>query len=267
LKRRYGMVITLFEPTLELSIVAAFVAGLASFLTPCVVPLIPTYLSLITGLTLNELLGQEGEGTDSSHYRSVQVRAIVGGVGFVIGFALVFTALGATASLFGQALATYGDYLRIVGGIVLMVMGLHMVGIVQLPWLMRDYHIPREDDAHTGAGGASGRRLLPVMLSAVPVGMGFAAGWTPCFGPILASILLYAGAAGTAATGALYLLVYSLGIGLPLLLVAAFFTSFLRFLPRVGRWLGTIQVVAGVLLIVVGALLLFDRLGLIDRLF
>ncbi len=262
------MVITLFEPTLELSIVAAFVAGLASFLTPCVVPLIPTYLSLITGLSLNELLGQEEEGTkiDPAHYRSIQVRAIVGGAGFVIGFALVFTALGATASLFGQALATYGDYLRIVGGIILMVMGLHMVGIIQLPWLMRDYHISRGDDAHIG-GGASGRRLLPVMLSAVPVGMGFAAGWTPCFGPILASILLYAGAAGTAATGALYLLVYSLGIGLPLLLVAAFFTSFLRFLPRVGRWLGTIQVVAGILLIAIGALLLFDRLGLIDRLF
>jgi len=218
---------------------AAFAAGLLSFLSPCVLPLIPAYLSFMTGLTSSELAGEE---------RST-ARVMVPALLFVAGFSLVFVGLGASASVLGQFLVEYREIVGKVGGLLVIAFGVFMLGIIKLPWLYGEARVDM------GASRKFGRAAALVM------GMSFAAGWTPCVGPILAAILGLAGTSGDAAKGALLLLAYSLGLGVPFLLVALLFD---RSRPLL-RWLNkhslVINRIAGVMLVLIGLLIFTGRLG------
>lgn len=220
--------------------VAAFAAGIVSFLSPCVLPLIPAYLSFMTGLTIAELSGRRGGSA----------RVMVPAVLFVLGFSLVFVGLGISATVLGQFLVQYRGIAEKVGGVLVMAFGLLMLGIIKVPWL---YGEARADMA---ASRRFGRAAALVM------GMSFAAGWTPCVGPILGAILgLAAGQTGDIGRGALLLLAYSAGLGVPFLLVALLFERVRPLLGWLNRHAVTVNRVAGVLLIIVGALIVTGRLG------
>jgi cytochrome c-type biogenesis protein len=222
-------------------VVAAFSAGLISFLSPCVLPLIPAYLSFMTGLTTAELSGEHRATA------SVMAPAFL----FVSGFTLVFVALGASASVLGQFLVQYRGIAQVVGGVLVMAFGVLMLGIIKVPWL---YGEARADLAASRRFGRA---------AALVLGMSFAAGWTPCVGPILAAILGLAGSSGNVARGALLLLAYSLGLGLPFLLVALLFDRVTPLLNWLNRHSLVINRVAGATLVLVGALIATGRLGLL----
>ena len=224
-----------------LSLPVAFVAGLLSFLSPCVLPLIPAYLSFMTGLTTAELAGSDRDTV------SVMVPAFL----FVVGFSLVFVALGASASVLGHFLTQYRAVIERVAGVVVVGFGVLMLGVIKVPWLYG------EARADMGEARSFGRGAALVM------GMAFAAGWTPCVGPILGTILALAGSTGNAARGALLLLAYSAGLGVPFLLVALLFGRVKPLLAWLNRHSLVINRVAGVLLIVVGVLIFTGRLTLI----
>lgn len=222
---------------------AAFAAGLLSFLSPCVLPLIPVYLSLITGVSVEAL--RSGERTA---FWPTMSRTLL----FVGGFSLVFTLLGATASGIGRFLRDWADVLRIGGGILVIVFGLHFTGILPISLLYRE----KRFSLATGRFGAVGTFLM---------GMTFAIGWQACIGPMLGSILVVAATEGQVIRGMTLLLTYSAGLGLPFLLAAAAFGSFLRFSDRVKRVMHGVEVASGVLLILLGALLLTNRFTMLSR--
>jgi cytochrome c-type biogenesis protein len=223
----------------SVGIVAAFVAGLLSFLSPCVLPLIPAYLSFMTGMTTVELSDQKRSRV------SVMVPALL----FVAGFTVVFVALGASASVLGQFLTEYRDLVEKIGGLLIIAFGVLMLGVIKVPWL---YGEARTD---MSASRKFGRAAAFVM------GMSFAAGWTPCVGPILAAILGLAGSTGDVARGSLLLLSYSLGLGLPFLAVALVFERATPLLRWLNRHSLVINRVGGGFLILVGVLVLSGRLA------
>lgn len=219
----------------------AFAAGLISFLSPCVLPLLPAYLSFMTGMTTAEL--SEGDRSTAQ----VMVPALL----FVLGFSAIFVGLGASASLLGTLLSQYRDILEKVAGLVVVAFGVLMLGVIRLPWL---YGEARVDLAKTRSFGRG---------AAFVMGMAFAAGWTPCVGPILGTILAIAGSTGSAAQGALLLLTYSAGLAVPFLLVALLFGRLRPLLAWLGRHSLAVNRAAGTILIVVGALIFFGRLGVL----
>lgn len=220
---------------------AAFAAGLLTFLSPCVLPLIPGYLSFMTGLTSAEL-------ADESHRTSeVMVPALL----FVMGFSIIFVALGASASVLGQFLSQYRVLLEKVAGVVVVLFGVLMLGIIKVPGL---YGEARFDLSRARSFGR---------WAGLVMGMAFAAGWTPCVGPILGSILALAGTSGSVAKGALLLLVYSIGLGVPFLLVAFLFGRVTPLLKWLNRHALIINRVAGVVLIAVGILIFSGKFTLI----
>ncbi|MDE2236621.1 MAG: cytochrome c biogenesis protein CcdA, partial [Elusimicrobia bacterium] len=221
------MAVTLDIPT-------AFAAGVVSFLSPCVLPLVPGYLSFMSGMSLEELSRGAGRA-------EVLRRAGVGSLFFVLGFALVFTLLGASASEAGQLLAAHMAVLTRVAGVVIILVGLHVSGILPIPFL---YYEKR----------ASSSRLPPGYWGSFAMGLAFAFGWTPCIGPILAGILALAAAEGTVARGALLLAAYSLGLGVPFILTGFGLNAFLSFFARYKRHIVWGERAAGLLLIGVGAL-------------
>ncbi len=212
----------------------AFLGGLLSFLSPCVLPLVPPYLCYIAGLSAEEF-AQPGERSTALVVRSA--------VACVLGFSTVFVALGATASLIGQTLARHIDTLAILGGVAIILMGLHFLGAFRIGLLYRE--------ARMTVG-----QKPPGLLTGYVLGLAFAFGWTPCIGPVLAAILVLAGATETAGHGALLLSVYSLGLGVPFLLAATFAPGFVgwsrgfrRHLPAVEKAMGGLLVLSGVLFI------------------
>jgi len=219
----------------DITLGGALLAGLLSFLSPCVLPLVPPYLCYLAGISF-EQLNDEAGGVDR---RAILAKAVL----FVLGFSTVFIALGATASTIGNVVSQYFDALAIVAGIILITMGLHFTGLFRIGLLFRE--------ARFQAGGNSAG-----WLSAYLVGLAFAFGWTPCVGPVLAGILFMAGAEESMAQGALLLGAYSAGIGIPFLLAAVFSASFLGFMRRFRRHLGTIEKVMGGLLILTGILIM-----------
>lgn len=208
-------------PTLPL----AFAAGVLSFLSPCVLPLVPSYLAYVGGS------GTEGRGP---LFRNSLL--------FVTGFSLIFIGLGASASALGSLLRANREALTIGGGILVILFGLVMLGVIRLPWLLRDTRVQARHDASTPWG-------------AVLLGMAFAAGWTPCIGPVLGGILTLAGASGTLSEGVAMLAVYSLGLAVPFLLASLALDPFLRFSRRFRGWLPWVERVAGGLLVVAGGLM------------
>ena len=216
---------------LNVSLPAAALGGLISFLSPCVLPLVPPYLSFLAGTTFDQL----SAGDD----RAVRRRAMAAALLFVAGFSTVFVLLGATASVLGQFVRQYLDLLSTVAGLAIIVMGLHFLGLFRIGFLYREARLTVNK---------------PVGLwGAYVMGLAFAFGWTPCIGPILAAILAVAASEATVAKGAGLLAVYSAGLGIPFLLAAlavepfaAFLVRFRRHLPKVEKAMGGLLVLTGV---------------------
>ena len=217
----------------ELSILVAFVGGLFSFLSPCVLPLFPSYLSFITGMSVGDL---SGELTAAARRR-----VLLHSVTFVLGFSLVFVALGASFSAAGQALFQYRDWIRIVGGVMIVVFGLYIAGLLSIGLFART----QQWQIRAKPAGYVGSFL---------VGVTFAIGWTPCVGPILGAILSLAGTAETVQRGVGLLIAYSAGLGVPFLLSAVALGSFLKFFKRYRPFIPVVERGAGFLLVIVGVL-------------
>lgn len=215
----------------DVSIPAALLAGLVSFLSPCVLPLVPPYLIYLTGATIEHVANDE---TEQASKRAVMISAAM----FVLGFSTVFVALGASASLIGGLIRAWSAELSIVAGIVIIVMGLHFLGLTRIGFMMREGRLPIPK---------------PVGLwGAYAMGLAFAFGWTPCIGPILAAILSVAAAEATVARGAMLLAVYSAGLGIPFLIAAFMVEQFSSLFARMKRYLVGVERAMGVLLIATG---------------
>src|SRR5580692_7368939 len=215
----------------DVSIPAAFVAGIISFLSPCVLPLVPPYLIYLTGATIEQVANEE---TVSSSKRAVMMSALL----FVLGFSTVFVALGASASLIGGLIRAWSAQLSILAGIAIIVMGLHFLGLTRIGLLMREGRLPIP---------------RPVGLwGAYIMGLAFAFGWTPCIGPILAAILSIAAAEATVMRGAGLLAVYSAGLGIPFLIAALMVERFSALFARMKRHLASVERAMGVLLVITG---------------
>ena len=221
---------------LEVPLSAAFLAGLLSFLSPCVLPLVPPYLCFITGTSLDQLASRDRAEVG---YRMVLLPALL----FVLGFATVFVILGATASVAGQMLREHATVLAQIAGVAIILMGLHFVGIFRLGLLDREARYMQD-------------RRPAGLLGAYGIGLAFAFGWTPCIGPVLAAILALAATEDSVTKGAVLLGVYSAGLGVPFLAAALGVERFLGFLQRFRRHLGTVERATGALLVVTGVLFL-----------
>lgn len=221
---------------------AAFVAGLLSFLSPCVLPLVPGYVSLISGSSVEELQSDD---------RRVLATVMLHSLTFILGFSVVFIALGAVATSIGQLANEYHNLLAKAAGIIVIIFGLHLTGIFKINALYADKRL------HDVKGGSSA-------LGSFVVGFAFAFGWTPCIGPILATILVFAGAQQTVLKGVLLLAIYSLGLAVPFLLTSLGVDRFLGFYSKFRRHLHTVEVISGVLLIAVGVLIFMNNLKLLS---
>jgi cytochrome c-type biogenesis protein len=215
----------------NVSIPAALLAGLVSFLSPCVLPLVPPYLVYLTGATIEHVANEE---TEQASKRAVMISASL----FVLGFSTVFVLLGASASLIGGLIRAWSAELSVIAGIVIILMGLHFLGLTRIGLLMREGRLPIP---------------RPVGLwGAYVMGLAFAFGWTPCIGPILAAILSIAAAEATVAKGAGLLAVYSAGLGIPFLIAAFMVEQFSSLFARMKRHLANVERAMGVLMIVTG---------------
>jgi cytochrome c-type biogenesis protein len=223
--------------SLDVSAGGAFVAGLLSFASPCVLPLVPPYLAYMGGVSIEELRAERAK------LRLKPRLAVLGAaLCFVAGFSTVFVALGATASLIGQAVGAHLTWLGYIAGVLVALMGLHFLHVIRIPLLDRTARVGVE----TKPAGLAG---------AYVIGLAFGFGWSPCVGPVLAAILLMAGASDSAGEGARLLFVYSLGIGVPFLLAAAFADGFMRWSARFRSRMAAIEKVMGALLVITGVLI------------
>ena len=217
----------------SLGVLVAFSAGLFSFLSPCVLPLFPSYLSFITGMSVDRLTHEVSAGA--------RTRVLLHSVAFILGFSLVFVSLGASFSAAGQFLLDYRDWIRIGGGVLIVVFGLYIAGVLRVSLFGRTQQL----QIRSKPAGLIGSFL---------VGLTFAIGWTPCVGPILGSILTLASNDKTIAQGIALLLSYSAGLGLPFLLSSIALGAFLRFFKRYRPFIPAVERAAGALLVVVGIL-------------
>ena len=226
-----------------LTLLLAAGAGFLSFVSPCVLPLLPAYLGYMTGLSSEELQGPQ----------NVATRAHVLGrsVAFVLGLAVVFTALGATASAVGQAVAAYHSIILRVAGVLVVILGLHTLGLIRLSFLYQERRL--------SYGGADGSYLGALLLGAA-----FAAGWTPCIGPFLAGLLALASQEQTVGQGMLLLFVYALGLGVPFVLTGLALGASMPLLKALKSHLYALELVSGFLLVGMGLLIFSDRLSLIS---
>jgi cytochrome c-type biogenesis protein len=226
----------------DVSYLAALVAGLLSFLSPCVLPLVPPYLCFLGGVSARQLGG--AEALDRADARRVVLAAAL----FVLGFATVFIAFGATATAFGQLVGQHLQWLSYVAGVIIIVLGLHFLGALRIRWLHREARWQVE-------------RRPAGLLAAYIIGLAFAFGWTPCVGPVLAAILFVAAAEETAWHGASLLAAYAAGIGIPFLLAAFAARPFIAFMRRFRAHIHRIEQITGVLLVLTGILFLTGSMG------
>lgn len=222
--------------TTHIGLPVAFAAGILSFLSPCVLPLVPSYASFLTGMTYDELTVGDRAGP-------VRWAVLVHGLLFVVGFSLVFIALGASASYLGALLRTHALWLQRVGGVLIVLFGLHVIGVLRVPGLERERRFQLASKP-TGYAGS------------VLAGVVFAAGWTPCIGPVLGGILTLAATGGGTANGVRLLAVYSAGLAIPFLATSLLLGRFLSGSRRIRRWLPFMNRISGALLVLVGVLLL-----------
>ncbi len=222
--------------------VAAFFAGLISFLSPCVLPLVPGYVSLISGAGVEELKSAQSQ---------LMRRVMVNSVGFILGFSIVFVTLGAISTEVGQLAAHYKHTLSIVAGVVIIIFGLHLMGLFKIKALYTDARL------HSVKGSST-------PFGAFAIGFAFAFGWTPCLGPILSGILAIASQQDKVAQGIILLMVYSLGLAVPFLLTSLLMERFLKFYSRFRSHMHALEVASGGLLIALGILLVIGRFTLIS---
>lgn len=222
----------------EISGVIAFSAGLLSFVSPCVLPLVPSYVTYITGASFKEL-------TDVEARSKLRWAALFHSFFFIIGFSVIFILMGASATYLGQLLAQYQYWIMKGGGVLIILLGIHFTGIINLPFLQ----IEKRFEVRRKPLGYAGSFL---------VGVVFAAGWTPCIGPILSTILIYASTSKSFTTGILLLTYYSIGLGIPFLLSSLAFNSFLSAFDKIKRYMRVINVVSGLFLVAIGILFLTD---------
>ena len=215
----------------DVTFLAALIAGLVSFLSPCVLPLVPPYLIFLAGTSLERFADREPEPR-------VKRETVLAALLFVLGFSTVFVALGASASVIGSLIRAYSEPLSIVAGVIIIVMGLHFLGITPIAWLHHQKRL--EVSKPVGLWGA------------YVIGLAFAFGWTPCIGPILAAILAVAASQETVTRGASLLLVYSLGLGIPFIVAAFAIEPFAKFLARFKRYLRRVEQTMGALLVLTG---------------
>ncbi|MBH0205784.1 MAG: cytochrome c biogenesis protein CcdA [Nitrospira sp.] len=227
----------------QISLIAAFSAGLLSFVSPCVLPLVPSYISYITGLSVEQL-------TDASERVKFKKAIVLNSLLFIAGFSSVFIAFGASASLLGQVLITYQDHIRRFGGVLIVVFGLYLLGVLNLNFLKMEHRF----QFRSRPAGYLGSFLI---------GVAFAAGWTPCVGPVLGSILLYASTTDSLVSGVVLLTSYSLGLGLPLFLTALGVDRFLAYFKQARAYLWGVSTVSGVLLVVVGVMIYANSLTMV----
>ena len=230
----------------DISFPLAFLAGILSFLSPCVLPLIPSYVSFITGISFKDLT----VGVDRKKVRYLTMK---NSLAFIAGFSSVFIGLGISSSAIGGFLFQYMDTIRIIGGVLVIIFGFFIAGFLKLDFLMREKKI------HLSGKPAG-------YIGTFIVGMTFAAGWSPCIGPILGAILVYAGSKGSALYGFQLLAVYSLGMAIPFFLSALAINVFLSHSPKIAKFMRVIMIASGLLLIFFGVLLLTDQIRVLARL-
>ncbi|MGB2690406.1 MAG: cytochrome c biogenesis protein CcdA [Desulfobacterales bacterium] len=225
--------------TQTVSFPAAFVAGLLSFFSPCVLPLIPAYFTFITGFSIEEL---------TEEYNSeIRKKVFLSTFLFVLGFSLVFILMGASASYLGGLMYTYKKLIRIIGGILIIILGIHLTGLIRIPGLDFEKRINLE------------KKPLHFFGTLI-IGMAFGAGWSPCIGPLLGSILIVAGSQETVWQGVMLLGIYSAGLATPFIIISIFINFLLIFIKKASKVLKYVNVVAGVVLIVVGLILVSNKL-------
>lgn len=226
----------------NISLAIAFSAGFLSFLSPCVLPLIPAYISYLTGSAISEI--NTGEA---------RINVILKSLGFVSGFSLVFIIMGASITTLGQFFTEYNYILKKIGSLVIILMGIHMTGLLKFKFLYKERRFLSLGDENKALG-------------ALFIGMAFAAGWTPCIGPILAAILIYASSMTTIWDGILLLTIYSLGLAIPFLLTALAIGSFSTYFRKISKYLPAVSIASGILLILTGLLIFTDKLQLVSSL-
>jgi len=225
----------------NIPILLAFSAGLLSFLSPCVLPLMPAYISYLTGSSIEEL--KENKTKLLTLYRSF---------GFVLGFSIIFILMGISITSLGKLLITYKDLFRKIGGVIIIVFGLHTLGVFKVKLFYREKRFLRFDK-------------IKGPFSSVIMGMAFATGWTPCIGPILSSILIYATSMDSIGKGVLLLIMYSLGLAVPFILTAIAIESFTKQFRKLSKYLPIISTISGVLMIMMGFIIFTNKLAILSR--
>ncbi|WP_321446470.1 cytochrome c biogenesis protein CcdA [uncultured Cohaesibacter sp.] len=218
----------------DVSITGAILAGFISFISPCVLPLVPPYLCYIAGVSMDEFTGNENK-------QRAATRIFISALAFVLGFTTIFVLLGAGASAIGQYLKLYSGFFSYVAGAIIIIMGLHFLGVFRLAFLYREARV----NVQKKPAGIIGAYLI---------GLAFAFGWTPCIGPVLATILAVAGTEENVQRGMILLTAYSLGLGVPFLLAALFAGQFMSTMQRFRKHMGTVEKVMGALLVLTGIL-------------
>ncbi|MBZ9608749.1 cytochrome c biogenesis protein CcdA [Clostridium estertheticum] len=225
----------------DISILLAFSAGLLSFLSPCVLPLVPAYVSYLTGSSIEEL--KDGKAKLSALYKSF---------GFVLGFSIIFVLMGLSITSLGKLLITHKDLFRKVGGTLIVVFGLHTIGLFKIKLFYREKRFLYFDK-------------IKGPFSSVIMGMAFATGWTPCIGPILSSILIYATSMNSVGKGVLLLIMYSLGLAVPFILTAMAIGSFTKQFRKFSKYLPIISAISGILMIIMGIMIFTNKLAILSQ--
>jgi len=225
----------------DISILLAFSAGLLSFLSPCVLPLIPAYVSYLTGSSIEELKNDK-----------TKLLTLYKSFGFVLGFSIIFILMGLSITSLGKLLITHKDLFRKVGGTIIFVFGLHTLGIFKVKLFYREKKILHFNK-------------IKGPFSSIIMGMAFATGWTPCIGPILSSILIYATSMNSVGTGVLLLIMYSLGLTVPFILTAIAIESFTTQFKKLSKYLPVISTLSGLLMIIMGLLVFTNKLSILSQ--
>lgn len=227
----------------DISILLAFSAGLLSFLSPCVLPMVPAYVSYLTGTSIKELKEEKKK-----------LLTVYKALGFIIGFSIIFILMGASVSSLGKVLITHKELFRKAGGVLIIIFGLHTMGMIKFNFLYRELRLLKTEKFHGS-------------VSSIFLGMAFAAGWTPCIGPILSSILIYASSTESIGKGMLLLGMYSLGMAVPFLFAAIAIKNLSNYLKKISKYYSVISMVSGALLIIMGILIFTNRLTVLSQYF
>jgi cytochrome c-type biogenesis protein len=237
----------------DVSLIAAFAAGVLSFISPCVLPLVPGYLSFISGVSLDSMrTGPGGAAVAAPAPPAAGRQVFFASLAFVLGFSVIFISLGAAASTLGAVLMERLTLMGKIAGVLLIIFGLHTMGLLKISWLYKEKRI-QTSSKPAGLAGA------------FVVGLAFAFGWTPCIGPILGTILALAADEGTLQRGVILLSVYSLGLGVPFLLTSLMVNQFFKAFAKIRRHYRLIEVTAGVLMVTVGVLIFTNRFTIITQ--